>query len=701
MSHSFSQTGIHKYYQLLLCLLLLPTITTQAQNVGIGLLSPTAKLHVRVDGTNGFVGGMLLEAPNMATTSTTAFAFGKNTTYGNMAELRYTWLGNSDPMNRFEFGFSSIQPFVAFTANERVGIGTLNPSTTLHVVGQVRIEDGNVGIGTSDPTYPLTLGGTDVVLGVENNSLFMAKNNEGVYEPFIYPRWGDNRTLMNYGTGGFQIRDMTYTTRFSITNDGNVGINTEYPSTALHVVGQLRIEDDSQAAGKVLTSDAYGFASWQTPSVVETDPQVTSTTSNKIPKWNGTSLVDGLITDDGTNVGIGTSNPTYPLTLGGTDAVLGVENSGVFMAKNYDGVYEPFLYPRWIDDRTLMNYGTGGFQIRDMTYTTRFSITNDGNVGINTESPSTALHVVGQLRIEDDSQANGKVLMSDANGVASWQNPPAGIETDPQVSSAISNCVPKWNGTALADGLIFDNGTNVGIGTLSPTNNLHVESTGTSEYAGSILLNAPSMVAGSQAVLKFGKNEGYGNQAELRFDYEGNNSTANRYEFGFSNVQPFVFFTAAERVGIGTFNPGGQLELSLDQGRKPSTSTWTITSDARVKTIEGQYTRGLNEILQLNPIKYHYINSRAKTFSPEVLAAENVGLTAQEVQQVFPEAVGVDPDGTLNLNMHPILIAQLNAIKELNALITSQQQQIDMLTAKLDEVLTASTPVIQTRSINP
>ena len=40
-------------------------------------------------------------------------------------------------------------------------------------------------------------------------------------------------------------------------------------------------------------------------SVTEIDPQVSSTTSNTIPKWNGTTLVDGVVTDDGTNIGVG------------------------------------------------------------------------------------------------------------------------------------------------------------------------------------------------------------------------------------------------------------------------------------------------------------------------------------------------------------------------------------------------------------
>jgi hypothetical protein len=49
-----------------------------------------------------------------------------------------------------------------------------------------------------------------------------------------------------------------------------------------------------------------------------------------------------------------------------------------------------------------------------------------GNVGIGTNAPSTNLHVVGSIRMVDGNQASGRVLTSDANGVASWQAAGAG-----------------------------------------------------------------------------------------------------------------------------------------------------------------------------------------------------------------------------------------------------------------------------------
>ncbi|SCY08671.1 Head domain of trimeric autotransporter adhesin [Nonlabens sp. Hel1_33_55] len=46
---------------------------------------------------------------------------------------------------------------------------------------------------------------------------------------------------------------------------------------------------------------------------------------------------------------------------------------------------------------------------------------NNADVGIGTETPDEKLHVVGSVKIVDGTQAEGKVLTSDANGVASWQ----------------------------------------------------------------------------------------------------------------------------------------------------------------------------------------------------------------------------------------------------------------------------------------
>ncbi len=45
---------------------------------------------------------------------------------------------------------------------------------------------------------------------------------------------------------------------------GNVGIGTTSPGAKLEVNGQIKIQGGSPGAGKILTSDASGLASWQT-----------------------------------------------------------------------------------------------------------------------------------------------------------------------------------------------------------------------------------------------------------------------------------------------------------------------------------------------------------------------------------------------------------------------------------------------------
>ncbi len=85
----------------------------------------------------------------------------------------------------------------------------------------------------------------------------------------------------------------------------------------MDIAGTIKIADGSQGAGKVLTSDTNGVASWQVPAtMVETDPKVGSLSNNKILRWNGTSLLDGSIMDNG-HVGINTNTPQRTLDVYG------------------------------------------------------------------------------------------------------------------------------------------------------------------------------------------------------------------------------------------------------------------------------------------------------------------------------------------------------------------------------------------------
>ena len=65
---------------------------------------------------------------------------------------------------------------------------------------------------------------------------------------------------------------------------------------------------------------------------------------------------------------------------------------------------------------------------------------------------------------------------------------------------------------------------------------------------------------------------------------------------------------------------------------------------------------------------------------------EHVGLVAQDVQAVIPEAVTENSKGYLLVDNDPIIWSMLNAIKEQQALIQKQQAEIDRLTRQVKTI---------------
>ena len=102
---------------------------------------------------------------------------------------------------------------------------------------------------------------------------------------------------------------------------------------------------------------------------------------------------------------------------------------------------------------------------------------NDGNVGIGTTSPGAELEVNGQVKITGGSPGAGKVLKSDANGLATWETFTAGAGDDLGDHTATENI--RLNGHWLSgdgenEGVYVANNGNVGIGTTSPIQKLGV-----------------------------------------------------------------------------------------------------------------------------------------------------------------------------------------------------------------------------------
>jgi endosialidase-like protein len=135
----------------------------------------------------------------------------------------------------------------------------------------------------------------------------------------------------------------------------------------------------------------------------------------------------------------------------------------------------------------------------------------------------------------------------------------------------------------------------------------------------------------------------------------------------------------SNRVSIKTQSPSYDLHVNGSAG-KPGGGSWTNASDIRLKDIDGKYKKGLDEIVKLQPIRFHYKENNARGYSSE---RDEIGFIAQDVQKLFPESVTVGDDGYLDMNVHAINVATVNAIQDLNTIVEKQNLLIENLTKRL------------------
>lgn len=221
---------------------------------------------------------------------------------------------------------------------------------------------------------------------------------------------------------------------------GNVGLGTALPTARLHVAGSVRIVDGTQAVGRVLTSDANGLASWQTVAGAADSDWVIL----------GADMFSGVPG----NVGIGTGTPSFRLHVAsgagfagdifvvstGTADVFRVQGDGDVLAGRYfgDGSQLTGIMAA-VGAASALTSSTdvvvtadsdangSGAVLFNAGALERMRLSNAGRLGIGTSSPDAALHVAGSIKMVDGNQAAGRILTSDAGGLARWESPAAAI----------------------------------------------------------------------------------------------------------------------------------------------------------------------------------------------------------------------------------------------------------------------------------
>ena len=206
--------------------------------------------------------------------------------------------------------------------------------------------NGNVGIGTDDPSYKLDVDSgssqiaarfynssnvsTVVYIGDTGNSDFsdlILQSNSGTGEIFkvgtVYSSYGGTLSLNIYNSNGaIAFHPNNTANAMFIATDTKVGIGNTGPSEKLHVTGNIRVTgayyDSANAAGtsgQILSSTGTGTSWIAAPSGGITG----SGTTNYVPKWTSASAIgDSAIYDNAGNIGINTTAPKTKLDINGT-----------------------------------------------------------------------------------------------------------------------------------------------------------------------------------------------------------------------------------------------------------------------------------------------------------------------------------------------------------------------------------------------
>jgi hypothetical protein len=95
-----------------------------------------------------------------------------------------------------------------------------------------------------------------------------------------------------------------------------------------------------------------------------------------------------------------------------------------------------------------------------------------------------------------------------------------------------------------------------------------------------------------------------------------------------------------------------------------------LTSDRRLKNVGDNFSAGLAELKKINVYNYTFKNDKNKT--------PHVGVIAQDLKTVFPNAVTKDENGYYRIRWDEMLYAVVNSIKDLNA-------RIEKIASKISE----------------
>lgn len=490
--------------------------------------------------------------------------------------------------NSADLNFDSGTLFVDSSAN-RIGIGTTSPSQKFEVYGD-----------SADTRLQITDTGSNAIAAIQ------------------FGNASQNWQVANRGdlSNKFIIRDLTAGAyRLAINSSGNVGLGGELsPFSKLSVLGNLSIGDSTTytqtaaPAGGAIIQGNVGIG--------------TTSPASKFDVWGdlrvGTSSTPTLFAQSSTgNVGIGTTNPDKLLTIsaGATNQALGLDDSGIYVSRTVNGSYSGSITRSAASSASTVGWDYEGNLAVTHKFTTTGAVVATVGTQVGTSGTTGILSVDNISRLRSiNGLANSPLtlLSDDASGGSDGIVFNRSSRTD-----AGNNAVTVWQyaGTELGR---FTTAGNVGIGTTTPQERLHVDS-------------------GSDNNVAYFNGNGSYSWLDI---YNGD---ANRVQMGNANDGEFAVRTSdairllvdtTGNVGIGTTSPNYKLSV-VDSTTYIASQSTSASGSGRLYSINSS-----NDIGSLT--------TYGSSFSQSHLA-NNTAVAAQNGLYLMSDS-GVSAGGSNSIN---------------------------------------------------
>ena len=290
-------------------------------------------------------------------------------------------------------------------------------------------------------------------------------------------------------------------------------------------------------------------------------------------------------------------------------------------------------------------------------------VDSTGKIGIGTMTPQD------QLTVDTSTDSYG---ISHTDGTISLCTYVGGVQLGGWLGTRSLHSLHFFTGNSFAQMTLNSLG-NVGIGTVSPTHRLTINSPTIS----ALRLIGPFTQFGYGARLNFG-------DSNLAYIEEDEDDTLQYRASRHALMAGFV--------GINTTAPSQRLHVA---GNICATGTIGACSDERFKERVESVAGALDKVEQLRGVNFVW---KREAF-PDHQFAENrqLGFIAQEVEKVLPQVVSRGSDGYLSVDygrLTPVLVEAMKELRQANerlhtekdSEIAAQQATIESLAARIDRL---------------